>query len=115
MSDCSSDEDVEITNPRPTPALPPISENGERAHKIWKISASNKETATDSNQKNLHCPSKKTTETEQTGTKQNQSKKATETEQTGTKQNLQWQFKLGQSLVHPKQVHKLPTKMQALN
>ena len=90
MSDCSSDEDVELTNPRPTPALPPISETGERPHKIRKISALDKETAIDSDQKNLHCPSKKTIETEETGTKQNQSKKTTETEQTGTKQNQQW-------------------------
>ena len=75
MSDCSSDEDVELTNPRPTLSLPPISETGERPHKIQKISASDKETVTYSNQKNLHCPSKKTTETEQTGTKQNQSSK----------------------------------------
>ena len=87
MSDCSFDKDVELTNPRPTPALPPISETGERPHKIRKISASDKETATDSNQKNLHCPSKKTTETKQAVTKQNQSKKTIEMEQTGTKQN----------------------------
>jgi hypothetical protein len=64
MSDCSSNKDVKLTNPRPTPALPPISKNEERPHKIRKISASNKETATNSNQKNLHCPSKKTTEME---------------------------------------------------
>jgi len=56
----------------PTPALPPISETRERPH---KISASDKETATDSNQKNLLRPSMKTTEMEQAGTKQNQSKK----------------------------------------
>ena len=99
MLDGSSDKDVNLTNPMPTPALPPIFETGERPHKIQKISASDKETATDSNQKNLHCPSKKTTETEQTSTKQNQ----------------QRQFKLGQPLVHPNRVHKLPTKMKALN
>jgi hypothetical protein len=64
MLDCNSNEDVELTNPRPTPTLPSISETGERPHKIQKISASDKETATDRNQKNLHCPSKKTTETE---------------------------------------------------
>jgi hypothetical protein len=115
MSDCSSDEDVELTNPMPTPALSPISETGERPHKSRKISASDKEITTDSNQKNLYCSPKKTTETEQTGTKQNQSKKTTKTEQTGTKQNQQWQFKLGQSLVHPNRVHKLLIKMQALN
>ena len=63
MSNYSSDEDVELTNLRPTPALPLISETRERPHKIRKISASNKETAIDSNQMNLHCPSK-TTETE---------------------------------------------------
>ena len=96
MSDCSSNEDVELTNPMPTPALPPISETRERPH---KISASDKETATYSNQKNLLCPSKKTTEMEQAGTEQNQ----------------QWQFKLGQPLVHPNRVHKLTTKMKALN
>jgi hypothetical protein len=115
MSYCSSDEDVELTNPMPTPALPPIFETEERPHKSRKISASDKEITTNSNQKNLHCPPKKTTEMEQTGTKQNQSKKTTKTEQTGTKQNQQWQFKLGQSLVHPNRVHKLPIKMQALN
>ena len=90
MSDCSSNEDVELTNPMPTPALPPIPKARERPHKIWKISASDKETATYSNQKNLLCPSKKTTKTEQAGTKQNQSKKTTETEQIGPKQNQQW-------------------------
>ena len=115
MSDCSSNEDVELTNPMPTPALPPISKTRERPHKIRKISASDKETATDSNQKNFLCPSKKTTETEQAGTKQNQSKKTIETEQTCTKQNQQWQFKLGKPLVHPNRVHKLLTKMKALN
>jgi len=36
-------------------------------------------------------------------------------EQTGTKQNQQRQFKLGEPLVHPNRVHKLPTKMKALN
>jgi hypothetical protein len=82
---------------------------------IWKISASNKGTAIDSNQKNLLCPSKKTLEMEQAGTKQNQSKKTIETEQTGTKQNQQWQFKLGEPLVHLNWVHKLLTKMKALN
>ena len=115
MSDCSSNEDVELTNPMPTPALPPIFETQERPHKIQKISVSNKETATNSSQKNLLCPSKKIIETEQAGTKQNQSKKTIETEQIGTKQNQQWQFKLAQSLVHPNQVNKLLTKMQALN
>ena len=69
MLDCSSNEDVKHTNPTPTPALPPISKTRERPHKIWKISASDKETTIDNNQKNLHCPSKKTTETEQTSTK----------------------------------------------
>jgi len=63
MSDCSFDEDVKLTNPRPTPALPPISKTRERPHKIRKISALDKETATDSNQKNFLCPSKKTIET----------------------------------------------------
>ena len=29
MSDCNSDEDVELTNLRPTPTLPPISKTGE--------------------------------------------------------------------------------------
>jgi hypothetical protein len=82
MSYCSSDEDVELTNPMPTPALPPIFETEERPHKSRKISASDKEITTNSNQKNLHCPPKKTTEMEQTGTKQNQSKKTTKTEQT---------------------------------
>ena len=115
VSDGSFDEDVDLTNPMPTPTLPPISETQERPHKIQKISASDKKTATDSNQKNLLCPSKKIIETEQAGTKQNQSKKTTKTEQTGTKQNQQWQFKLGQPLVHLNRVHKLPTKMQALN
>ena len=95
MSYGSSDEDVKLTNPMPTPTLPPISKTQEGPHKIWKISASDKETATDSNQKNLLCPSKKTSEMEQAGTKHNQSKKKIETEQTGTKQNQQWQFKLG--------------------
>jgi hypothetical protein len=90
MSDGSSDEDVDLTNAMPTPALPPISKTRERPHKIRKISASDKETTIDSNQKNLLCPSKKTLETEQTGTKQNQSNKTTETEQTGTRQNQQW-------------------------
>ena len=71
MLDGSSDEDVDLTNPMPTPALPPISETRERPHKIRKISASDKKTATDSNQKNLLCPSKKTIEMEQAGTKQN--------------------------------------------
>ena len=47
MSDYSFDKDVELTNPRPTPALPPISKTGERPHKIQKISASDKETAID--------------------------------------------------------------------
>ena len=75
MSDGNSDEDVELTNPMPTPALPPISKTRERPHKIRKISASDKETVTDSNQKNLLCPSKKTSEMEQAGTKHNQSKK----------------------------------------
>ena len=79
MSDCSSNEDVELTNPMPTPALPPIPKARERPHKIWKISASEKETTIDSNQKNLH-PSKKTIEMEQTSTKENQSKKTIETE-----------------------------------
>ena len=78
MLDGRSDEDVDLTNPMPTPALPPIPKARERLHKIWKISASEKETAIDSNQKNLH-PSNKTKETEQTGTKQNQSKKTIET------------------------------------
>jgi hypothetical protein len=56
----------------PTPTLPPISENGEgHRKKTRKISASDKETATDSNQNNLLCPSKETTETEQAHTKQN--------------------------------------------
>jgi hypothetical protein len=88
MSDCSSDEDVELTNPMPTPTLPPISKNREgHSKKIRKISASDKETATDSNQNNLLCPSKETTETEQARTKQNKSKTTTETEQTSTKQN----------------------------
>ena len=90
MLDGTSDEDVNLTNPMPTPALPPISDTQERPHKIRKISALDKETATDSNQKNLLCPSKKTTKTEQAGTKQNQSKKTTETEQIGPKQNQQW-------------------------
>ena len=99
----------------PTPALPPIFETRERSHKIRKISASDKETTIDSNQKKLLCPSKKTIEMEQVGTKQNQSKKTTEIEQTGTKQNQQWQFKLGQPQVHPNRVHKLLTKMKALN
>ena len=81
MSDGGSDEAVDLTNPMPTPtpALPPISETQEGPHKIWKISASDKETAIDSNQKNLLCPSKKTTETEHASTKQNQSKKTIET------------------------------------
>jgi len=52
MSDGSFDEDVELTNPMPTPALPPISETRERPHKIRKISVSDKETTTYSNQKN---------------------------------------------------------------
>ena len=72
MLDGSSDKDVNLTNPMPTPALPPISKTRERPHKIQKISASDKEAATDSNQMNLNCRSKKTTETEQIGTKQNQ-------------------------------------------
>ena len=72
MLDGSSDEDVDLTNPMPTPTLPPISKTGEQHHKIQKISASDKEAATDSNQMNLNCRSKKTTETEQIGTKQNQ-------------------------------------------
>ena len=76
----NSDKDVELTNPMPTPALPPISKTQEQPHKIWKISASDKETATDSNQKNLLCPSKKTIEMEQVGTKQNQAKKTTKME-----------------------------------
>jgi len=64
MLDGSFNEDVDLTNPMPTPALPPISKTRERPHKIQKISASNKETTTDSNQKNLLCPSKKTIEME---------------------------------------------------
>jgi len=52
MSYGSSDEDVKLTNPMPTPTLPPISKTQERPHKIRKISVSNKETATYSNQKN---------------------------------------------------------------
>ena len=67
MLDGTSDEDVNLTNPMPTLALPPISETWERPHKIEKISASDKETTTYSNQKNLLCPSKKTIETEQAG------------------------------------------------
>ena len=90
MLDGSSDEDVDLTNPIPTPALPPISKTRERPHKIQKISALDKETAIDSDQKSLLYPSKKTTKTEQAGTKQNQSKKTTETEQIGPKQNQQW-------------------------
>ena len=69
MSDGSSDKDVNLTNPMPTPTLPPSFETQERPHKIWKISSSDKETAIDSDQKNLHCPSKKTTKTKQTGKK----------------------------------------------
>ena len=61
MSDGGSDEAVDLTNPMPTPtptpALPPISKTREGPHKIWKISASDKETTIDSNQKNLLCPS----------------------------------------------------------
>jgi len=92
MADCSSGENVErTTNPKPSPALPPISEVGHQPHKIWKISASNKESATDRNGKNLHCPS----------------------EQTGTKQKLQWQFELGKPLAHPNVT--LSPKMAALN
>lgn len=34
MSECISEKDVELTNPMPTPALPPISENGEPPHKV---------------------------------------------------------------------------------
>jgi len=64
MLDGSSDEDVDLTNPMPTPALPPISKTRERPHKIWKTSALDKETTTDSNQKNLIFSSKKTIETE---------------------------------------------------
>ena len=41
MLDGSFDEDVDLTNPMPTPALPPISDTQERPHKIRKISASN--------------------------------------------------------------------------
>ena len=115
MLDGSSDEDVDPTNPMPTPALPPISDTQERPHKIQKISALDKETAIDSDQKSLLYPSKKTTKTEQAGTKQNQSKKTTKTEQTGAKQNQLWQFKLGQPLVHPNRIHKLLKKMKALN
>ena len=64
MLDGSCDEDVDLTNPMPTTVVPPISKSWERSHKIRKISASDKETAIDSNQKNLLCPSKKTIETE---------------------------------------------------
>jgi len=78
VSDGSFDEDVDLTNPMPTPTLPPISKTQEGPHKIWKISALDKKTTTYSNQKNLLCPSKKTIETEQAGAKQNQSKKTTE-------------------------------------
>ena len=49
VSDGSFDEDVDLTNPMPTPALPPIFETRERSHKIRKISASDKETVTGSN------------------------------------------------------------------
>ena len=91
MSAGNLDKDVKLTNPMPTPALPPISETQERPHKIWKISASDKESATDRNGKNLHCPS----------------------EQTGTKQKLQWQFELGKPLAHPNVT--LSPKMAALN
>ena len=34
MLDCSSNKDVKLTNPRPTPALPPISKTRERPHKL---------------------------------------------------------------------------------
>ena len=64
MSHGNFDDDVKLTNPMPTPALPLISKTRERPHKIWKTSALDKETATDSNQKNLICSSKKTIETE---------------------------------------------------
>ena len=64
MPDGSFDEDVDLTNPMPTPALPPISKTQEQPHKIQKISSLDKETAIDSNQKNLLCPSKKTIEME---------------------------------------------------
>ena len=75
MLDGSFNEDVDLTNPMPTPTLPPNSKTQEWPHKIRKTSALDKETATDSNQKNLLCPSKKTSEMEQAGTKHNQSKK----------------------------------------
>jgi hypothetical protein len=71
MVNSSSDEDVEPpSNPKPTLALQPISEIGDRPHKIRKIiSASDKETAIDTNHNNWHCRSNKKTEREQTGTK----------------------------------------------